>query len=46
MRGTIVIIVLSVLALGLIGYGGYLAFPPAGFILPGVCLWIDLSRRG
>lgn len=46
MKGTIIRISISVVALGLIAYGGYLAFPPLGFILPGGLLWIDLSRKG
>ena len=31
-------------ALGLIGYGCFLAYQPAGFIVPGLLMWIDITR--
>jgi hypothetical protein len=37
---------LAVVALGLVGYGGWLWFRPLGFLIPGILLWIDISRGG
>lgn len=33
----------AILSLGAIAYGAWLAWPPAGFLVPGLLLWIDLS---
>ncbi len=35
----------GIVALAAISYGFYLAYKPAGFIVPGLLLWFDLSLR-
>lgn len=35
--------VLPLLALGAIGYGAWMAYPPAGPIVVGLLLWVDLT---
>lgn len=37
--------VLAIVALGLVSYGCWLAYRPAGFIVPGLLIWIDISRK-
>ena len=37
-------ITLAAAALGLIGYGSFLAYRPAGFIIPGLLIWIDITQ--
>ncbi len=37
--------VLAVVSLGLVGFGCWLAYEPAGFIIPGLLIWIDISRK-
>ncbi len=37
-------VVMATAALGLIGYGCFLAYQPAGFIVPGFLIWIDITR--
>ena len=44
MTKKITIIVMAAAALGLIGYGCFLAYRPAGFIVPGFLIWIDITR--
>lgn len=40
----ITMIALAAAALGLIGYGSFLAYRPAGFIVPGLLIWIDITQ--
>lgn len=40
----ITMVVMAAVALGLIGYGCFLAYRPAGFIVPGFLIWIDIMR--
>lgn len=37
-------VIIAIAALTLIGYGCYRAYPPAGFIVPGLLLWFDITR--
>ena len=38
-------VIFGIVSLAAISYGSYLAYPPAGFIVPGLLLWFDLSSR-
>lgn len=40
----IVTVVIAAAALVLIGYGCWLAWPPAGFAIPGLLIWIDVTK--
>ncbi len=44
MRKKIIMVASATFALGLIGYGCFLAYQPAGFIVPGLLIWIDITR--
>lgn len=35
----------GIVALAAISYGSYLAYKPAGFLVPGLLLWLDVSLR-
>ncbi len=39
-----ILIGLGLIALGLVGYGAWLAWPPAGPIAAGLMMWISLER--
>lgn len=45
MRERIIMGAVGVVALGLIAYGGFLAWKPLGFLAPGLLLWLDVSMR-
>lgn len=36
--------ILPGLSLGMVGIGAWMAYPPAGPLVVGLLLWIDLSR--
>ena len=40
------LIALAVLSLALVGVGCWLAYPPAGLIVPGLLVWLDLALTG
>jgi hypothetical protein len=46
MTTRIIVIGLSLAALGLIGWGAWWIYPPAGLLAVGGLLWLDLSRMG
>jgi len=41
---SIIMVALAVTALGLIAYGSWLVYKPCGFLVPGMLIWIDISR--
>ena len=40
------LIVCAVVALVSLSYGAWMVYPPAGFIVPGILMWIEIPRRG
>ena len=43
MNARVLLIGIGVLALGLIGYGAWRVYPPAGPIAVGALVWVDLN---
>lgn len=39
-------VILAIASLLLIGVGCWLAYPPAGLIVPGALVWLDLTIEG
>jgi len=44
-QASIFVATMSIIALSLVGYGCWLAYGPAGFIVPGLLIWIEISRK-
>lgn len=41
---SIIMVALAVIALASIAYGSWLVYKPCGFLVPGMLIWIDISR--
>ena len=41
---SIIMVALAVIALASIAYGSWLVYKPCGFLVPGLLIWIDISR--
>lgn len=37
------LVAVGVVALAMLGVGSYCVYPPAGLIVPGLALWLDLQ---
>ena len=42
----VAVIAVTLATLGVLSYGCWLAYPPAGFIVPSCFVWYDLRRLG